>query len=240
MTSAPVNTWYGLVVTGGHVTQLNLPNNKLQGSIANISGLTYLTGINLSGNLLNILPLELTTLPNLTSLNVNYNKICTGVMESSVLTFVNMIIGNSSWQTTQNNSACPTPTDDIVTIPATSNTGTITTEFITKGYQNGIGALQNSPGSYVGTKRIRTEFSNGQVLIPFTMQSTGSTGKIEISAPANLVVKKTDGTPFLGILNNPITKATSQATNNGLSNILSVVEFGNDQANTPIYFKNTQ
>ena len=72
------------------------------------------------------------------------------------------------------------------------------------------------------------------------MQSTGSTGKIEISAPANLVVKKTDGTPFLGILNNPVAKATSQATNNGLSNILSVVEFGNDQSNTPIFFKDTQ
>ena len=72
------------------------------------------------------------------------------------------------------------------------------------------------------------------------MQSTGASNKIEINAPANLVVKKTDGTPFLGILNNPISKSTTQATNNGLSNILSVVEFGNDQSNTPIFFENTE
>jgi hypothetical protein len=163
------------------------------------------------------------------------------MLESSVLTFVNTTVGNTNWQTTQNNSDCPTPTDDIVTIPATTDTATITSEFSLKGYQDAVGAIQAvAEGTYVGTKRIRTEFSNGKVLVPFAMQSTGSTGKIEINAPANLVVKKTDGTPFLGILNNPVTKPTTQATNNGLSNILSVVEFGNDQANTPIFFENTE
>ena len=54
------------------------------------------------------------------------------MLESSVLNFVDTKVGNSSWQTTQNNSACPTPTDDIVTIPATNNTGTIINEFTTK------------------------------------------------------------------------------------------------------------
>ena len=173
MTSAPVNTWYGIVVSGNHVTQLNLPNNNVYGYLANISGLTYLTGLNLSGNLLSILPQELTTLTNLTSLNVNYNKICTGMMDSSVLSFVNTKVGNTSWQNTQNNSACPTPTDDIVTIPATTDTGTISNEFTIKGYQNASGALQSVDiGTYVGTKRIRTEFSDGKVLVPFVMQSS--------------------------------------------------------------------
>ena len=127
------------------------------------------------------------------------------MMDSSVLTFVNTKVGNTTWQTTQNNSDCPTPTDDIVTIPATSNTNTITNEFTNKGYQNAVGALQPvEQGTYVGTKRIRTEFSDGKVLVPFVMQSTGSTGKIEVVATGGLVIKKADGTPFLGILNNPV------------------------------------
>ena len=71
------------------------------------------------------------------------------------------------------------------------------------------------------------------------MQSTGSTGIIEMKASAGLVVKKTDGSPFLGILNNPVIKATTEATDNGLSNILSVVELGNNQSNTPLYFKDS-
>ena len=34
-----------------------------------------------------------------------------------------------------------------------------------------------------------------------------------------------------------MSKATTQATNNGLTNILSVIELGNNQSNTPLYFK---
>ena len=184
---------------------MNLSGNNLSGTIPVLSGLTWLTGFNLSGNKLStitsdafsglialqtltltnnrlsLLPSSLSSLTNLTSLNVNTNKICTGVIDSSLLTFVNTKVGNVTWQTTQNNSACPTPTDNIVTIPATTNTSTISNEFVAKGYQNGNGALQAvDPGTYVGTNRIRTEFSDGKVLVPFVMQSTGSTGKIEI------------------------------------------------------------
>ena len=68
------------------------------------------------------------------------------------------------------------------------------------------------------------------------MQSDTSSNKIEVQAPAGLVVKKADGSPFLGVLNKPTAEPTTEATSHGLSNILSVADFGNDKS-TPVYFK---
>jgi len=57
-----------------------------------------------------------------------------------------------------------------------------------------------------------------------------------MKAPNNITVKKANGDPFLGVLLPPVIKPVQIATQAGLSNIKSVVEFGNTQ-NESIYFK---
>jgi hypothetical protein len=70
------------------------------------------------------------------------------------------------------------------------------------------------------------------------LQSSGLANKIEVKAPANIIVKDSSGNAFTGILNNPISKSTTVASQAGVSNVLSVVEFGNSK-NSSLQFKNT-
>ncbi len=128
---------------------------------------------------------------------------------------------------------CLTYTVDIPSNRSDQNT--IIDEFTRKRYINGTGTLENiQNGTYVGSRRIRSEFSDGEILIPFIMQSTGA-DKIEMQAPAGIVVKKQDNSPFLGILDTPIEQSTSLATQAGIPNVLAVVDFGNNQ-NESIHF----
>lgn len=79
--SADVTTWAGVTETGGYITALNLPGNKIKGSMPiNFSDIAGLTSINLSGNELTSIP-DLTSLTALTSLNVSNNKLDFGSLE---------------------------------------------------------------------------------------------------------------------------------------------------------------
>lgn len=73
--SGAVNTWQGITETGGQITAVNLPNNKLTGPVPpQFADLAALQTVNLSGN-------EITSLPNLsgstgiTTLNISNNRL---------------------------------------------------------------------------------------------------------------------------------------------------------------------
>ncbi len=77
LTTAPVNIWYGVKVTGTRVTGINLTNNRLAGSIpvsiGNLDSLTHLyLGI---GFLADSLPSSIGNLTVLTYLDVSHNKL---------------------------------------------------------------------------------------------------------------------------------------------------------------------
>lgn len=72
--------WYGVTVSGGHVTQLSLPNNLLIGSIPpEIGNLTYLQTLNLRGNgLVGAIPASLANLTQLQTMantSLSYNSL---------------------------------------------------------------------------------------------------------------------------------------------------------------------
>lgn len=69
-----VNSWFGVTVNSGRVTQLSLPSNRLIGDITpEIKNLTALTSLNLSDNSFNnrLLPIEVGNLTNLITLNLS-------------------------------------------------------------------------------------------------------------------------------------------------------------------------
>lgn len=71
--TSPVNAWYGVTVTNGRVTGLNLFSNNLVGNIPTaISNLSALTTLDLNDNRLTGLP-DLSVLTALTALNLNNN-----------------------------------------------------------------------------------------------------------------------------------------------------------------------
>ncbi len=76
-TTADVCDWYGVTVTDGKVTALNLPMNKLEGSIPDgISGLLNLKTLNLGdNNLTGIIPQSLGTLSELENLLLPNNQL---------------------------------------------------------------------------------------------------------------------------------------------------------------------
>ena len=86
LTTAPLSSWYGITVSGGNVTGINLNNgNGLRGTIpTSIGNLTHLTNIDLSNNQLNgTVPVTMGNLTNLTDLNVSYNQL-SGFIPSSL------------------------------------------------------------------------------------------------------------------------------------------------------------
>ncbi|MEN8121024.1 MAG: leucine-rich repeat domain-containing protein [Bacteroidota bacterium] len=71
-----VDSWYGVTVTGGRVTEIDLSYNNLVGEIpVEIGNLTALTKLNLRNNTLSGLPAEIGNLTLLTYLMLNYNAI---------------------------------------------------------------------------------------------------------------------------------------------------------------------
>ncbi len=77
LTTAPIHDWYGVVVLGGRVIQLNLGSNNLAGTvITQLGSLTGLKVLDLSGNKLSgNLPLQLGNLTNLQALILTGNKL---------------------------------------------------------------------------------------------------------------------------------------------------------------------
>ena len=92
-------TWYGVTCASGHVTELNLPNNNLEGTIPpKVSDLPYLVKLYLNGNpkLKGVLPASLT---NLTQLNTFYFN-NTNLVESPSSAFQNWLNGIADVQST--------------------------------------------------------------------------------------------------------------------------------------------
>ncbi|MBN1925354.1 MAG: hypothetical protein JW798_05930, partial [Prolixibacteraceae bacterium] len=80
----PINQWYGVTVSGNRVTQINLSNNNLSGSIpAKIADLSNLTSLNISANQLQTDLPSLTRLALLNSFNCSNNYLNFGNLHSS-------------------------------------------------------------------------------------------------------------------------------------------------------------
>jgi Leucine-rich repeat (LRR) protein len=75
--SEPVSNWFGITVTEGRVTQINLKNNNLVGILPpEISDLKYLTELILQNNQISgSLPVEIGNLENLKKINLNNNTL---------------------------------------------------------------------------------------------------------------------------------------------------------------------
>jgi Leucine-rich repeat (LRR) protein len=88
-----INTWNGVTVVGERVTQINLYNRNLNGTlpseIGNLTGLTSLT-ISQNNNLVGSIPSTVGNLTNLTTLSF-YNNSMTGSIPSDLGTLVNLV-----------------------------------------------------------------------------------------------------------------------------------------------------
>ncbi len=79
-----VETWYGVVVSDGRVTEINLPSNNLTGSLPNLSALTGLTKLAIPFNLVqNGIPATLNNLTSLEHLDLRSNRF-TGIIPSLI------------------------------------------------------------------------------------------------------------------------------------------------------------
>jgi Leucine-rich repeat (LRR) protein len=89
--SGPINIWYGVTVSGGRVTRLNLYSNNLSGTIpSSIGNLTSLTLLFLrSNNLTGSIPSSIGNLTNLTGLDLADNQL-TGSIPSSIGNLTNL------------------------------------------------------------------------------------------------------------------------------------------------------
>ena len=89
--------WFGVIISGGHVIRLTLPNNKLVGSIpAELQDLTSLQSLTLSLNkLAGAIPAELGNLTNLQTLALNGNQLA-GTIPSSLTSLTQLQVGPTS------------------------------------------------------------------------------------------------------------------------------------------------
>ena len=122
---------FGVMCDGANtVVQLNLGNNNLSWSIpADIGDLTPLTQLILSNNMIVSLPNSMTGLVNIPaqSLYIDSNKLCTGDMDTGLLSFLNNT-AEADWQSTQDTSSCIfyDTTPPVGTISFNPDSGTVT------------------------------------------------------------------------------------------------------------------
>ncbi|MBY0433744.1 MAG: T9SS type A sorting domain-containing protein [Cyclobacteriaceae bacterium] len=82
-TTGRVGTWQGITETGGLITAVNLPNNKITGSVPDsFADIAALQTVNLSGNAITQLPV-LTGATGITTLNVSNNRLDFGSLEEN-------------------------------------------------------------------------------------------------------------------------------------------------------------
>jgi len=100
--TGPVSTWYGITVSGDRVTQIDLKNNNLVGTIpSEIGNLTNLTNLSLfDNNLSGSIPTEIGNLINLTDLNFHGNNLSgsipTEIGNLTNLTYLDLFINQLS------------------------------------------------------------------------------------------------------------------------------------------------
>jgi len=90
-TTEPVDSWYGISVSGAHITGIDLSSNQLSDSIpAELGNLSYLQSLYLNGN-------QLTSLPDLSAL-VNLDSLGTAV-QNNFLDFGDLETSGIRWNT---------------------------------------------------------------------------------------------------------------------------------------------
>ncbi len=91
--NTPVCNWYGVTVVDGKVTQLNLENNALQGTIpSSMSSLSNLTSLDLNTNILTgEIPSSLGALLELTYLSLHHNNL-SGVLSPTLGSLSNLTV----------------------------------------------------------------------------------------------------------------------------------------------------
>ncbi len=96
----PVSNWYGVVMSGGRVTELNLGGNNLQGNLPQtVANLSALTRLDVSNNsLTGLIPSEAFQLPAITELNLHNNQFSGSIpgeiSTATSLAFVNLSLNN--------------------------------------------------------------------------------------------------------------------------------------------------
>lgn len=79
-----VGTWQGITETGGQITAINLPNNRLTGPVSDaFADMAALNSVNLSGNLITRMPV-MTGASALTTLNLSNNRLGFGSLLPNV------------------------------------------------------------------------------------------------------------------------------------------------------------
>ena len=92
--SGNVDTWFGVGVTGGRVTDLNLPNNNVSGIVPSaFENLTTVTSVDLSDNAIEGFETDMAGLSSITSFNVSGNYLDFGDFEL-IGAIPGLVIGN--------------------------------------------------------------------------------------------------------------------------------------------------
>ncbi len=175
--SPDVNTWYGVTVEGGTVTELNLQNNNLKGIIPSIiSNLPNLEVLNLSGNQLKgAIPSEIFNLTNLTTLYL-YENSFEGSISENIGNLTNLIyLGLSSNDFTGNIPLSLNNISNLTQLNLSRNqlTGTIPT---TLGDLVNLNELSLANNNISGT--IPTELGNLINLSQLSLENNQLTGEI--------------------------------------------------------------
>ena len=83
--SGPVDTWYGVTITGNRVTNLSITNNNMVGSLpSELGDLTAIIGLFLSDNEISgTIPASLSNLKEMWTLRLSHNNL-TGTIPTSL------------------------------------------------------------------------------------------------------------------------------------------------------------
>ncbi len=222
LTSTAANTWFGVTVSGGTVTKLELPNNSLTGKILpSLKDLPNLTILNLSNNAIKEeIPKELGSLSNLETLNLSKNQFSGSIPE--------LFGGLSSLKTlnlSQNKISGNLPTTlsgltNLVTLDLSKNSisGTIPTVF------GGMTNLQTLNLSFNKLNRgIPSTLGSMTGLIILDLSNNNLSGHIPttIGALNNLFVMNLSYNSLNGLIPSSLTTLTNISelylNNNNLS-----------------------
>lgn len=91
--SAPLDTWYGVTLSEGKVVGLSLDYNEMEGTLPDLSGLTALTYLSMSGNALKgELPQSIGQMENLQYINMENNQLVGTIPDLTALTQLEQIL----------------------------------------------------------------------------------------------------------------------------------------------------
>ncbi len=215
-----VNTWYGVTVTGGTVTALDLSNNNLVGTISSdIENLPNLTVLNLSGNKIRgIISSEILNLTNLTTLYLYGNEL-TGSIPANITNLINLThLGLSSNELT---GEIPTSLGNMINLIELNLSNNSLTGIIPNEIGNLTNMIQLSLANNLFIGDIPTTLGNlSTTLTSLDLSGNKITGEIstEITNLTNLTYLLLNDNRFLGNLPTELL---------GLSNLITISLSGN-------------